>query len=423
MTTQFTQAAETEAKRLAALRMQMLEMHPFWGYILLQVKLVPAQTLPTMATDCLKHIWFNPEFTAQLNSRQLGFCLAHEVCHQVLESFQRQGSRETIKWNMAADCAIHDMVRKITLPKVSRSSYDSASYLYEMPRGVFWKSCYSGMIAEMIYEDLCRKSKTWEVTYVSVTLPTKGNGGNGESGKGETTFPSVPWAGGGCDVHLPVKLGPEQREVLADRIRVAAEHYHASSGRGDFPEELLREAGLLGTPKVPWQRVLHHYADVVLHHDDYSLACPNKRFMIHDLVVPGHYNERIGHLVAALDTSGSMSDDEIREVLSEVSALVDSSCEMTLIVADNQVRQVVSGDELESFIRAGRFKGGGGTDHVCVFDYIRRHHLAPAVFVGLSDLYSTFPEKKPPYPVLWVTPEDHETPPWGKVIEVPRPPR
>ena len=127
MTTQFAQAAETEAKRLAALRMQMLEMHPFWGYILLQVKLVPAQTLPTLATDYLKHIWFNPEFTAQLNTRQLGFCLAHEVCHQVLESFQRQGCREPIKWNMATDCAINDMVRKITFPKVSRSSYDSAS--------------------------------------------------------------------------------------------------------------------------------------------------------------------------------------------------------------------------------------------------------------------------------------------------------
>ena len=53
-----------ESERLAALRMQMLEMHPFWGYLLLQMKLVPASELPAFAaTDAVSHIWFNPELT------------------------------------------------------------------------------------------------------------------------------------------------------------------------------------------------------------------------------------------------------------------------------------------------------------------------------------------------------------------------
>ena len=66
--------------------------------------------------------------------------------------------------------------------------------------------------------------------------------------------------------------------------------------------------------------------------------------------------------------------------------------------------------------KPNNFGGGGGTDHNCVFEYIDRHHLHPGVFVGLSDLFSFFPDKKPPYPVLWVTPEIHGMPPWGKVI-------
>lgn len=62
----------------------------------------------------------------------------------------------------------------------------------------------------------------------------------------------------------------------------------------------------------------------------------------------------------------------------------------------------------------------GGTDHVCVFDYIREHRLNPCVFVGLTDLYSGFPPRRPPYPVLWLTPEHHGDAPWGKVIELPK---
>jgi len=35
----------------------MLEVHPFWGYLLLQVRLLPVCELPTFAaTDCIRHM-------------------------------------------------------------------------------------------------------------------------------------------------------------------------------------------------------------------------------------------------------------------------------------------------------------------------------------------------------------------------------
>ena len=98
--------------------------------------------------------------------------------------------------------------------------------------------------------------------------------------------------------------------------------------------------------------------------------------------------------------------------------MVPNAQDVTLIVADCAIQQVVPLDDLEEILATGAFQGGGGTDHVCVFDYIADHHLNPRVFIGLSDLYSCFPEKKPPYPVLWLVTEDHGEPPWGKVIEL-----
>lgn len=399
---------DAESERLAALRMQLLEMHPFWGYLLLQVRLVPAPDLPSYAaTDTVRHIWFNPKLTRKLDIRELGFVLVHEVCHQVLASSQRRNGREAFKWNMATDYAINALIDAIPVPGTPDWREE---HLYRMPRGGLLDPAYQDCVAEVIYEDLCRKEQKTGPVEISVVLP----GANGE----ELRLPSISDHRGGIDIHLPYELDADQRAILQERIRSAVENFHANSDRGDMPEELLRSAGLLDDPKIPWQRILHRYADTILNRDDYSLAHPNKRYLAYDAIVPGHYGETIGKLVVALDTSASMTEDIIRAVTKEIRGMVPNAQDVTLIVADSMVRQEIPLEGLEEVLRTGAFCGGGGTDHVCVFEYIAEHHLNPRLFIGMTDLYSYFPEEKPPYPVLWLVPEDHDDPPWGKVIEL-----
>ena len=405
-----TELAAAEGERMAALRMQLLEMHPFWGYILLQMRLIPAPELPAPAmTDRIDRIWFNPRLTCELNSRELGFVLMHEICHQVLAAAERRRDREPHKWEMAADYAINDLIADIPAPGASRYSPGPSS-LYQLPPGWLFSRRYKGWIAETIYEDLCRKKVEPDVEFFDLPLPD-GDGGTIE-------LAAVPGLGGGIDLHMPLELGDEEREVLKTRLAAAADNFHANRDRGDIPSDFLRRLGLLSPPKVPWRRLLHQYADGVLHRDEYSLAFPNRRFLMHDLVVPGYYNETVGMLVAAVDSSGSMTDSDIRAVLSELRGMVGQAREMIVIVADCKIQEVVEGDQLDEFFERRRVRGGGGTDHNCVFDYIAEHGIAPAVFVGLSDLYSSFPERRPSYPVLWLVPEDHGTPPWGRVIEM-----
>ena len=44
---QLDQLTRAERDRLSTLRMQLLELHPFWGYLLLQVRFVAAPGLPS----------------------------------------------------------------------------------------------------------------------------------------------------------------------------------------------------------------------------------------------------------------------------------------------------------------------------------------------------------------------------------------
>jgi len=395
-----------ELVRMSTLRMQMLQVHPFWGHLLLQVKLVPAPELDaTAATDCVRHIWFNPARTRRLSLQQLGFVLAHEACHQLMASLSRQRGRNAHLWNCATDHAINHMVVAMTNPARPFAP------LYKPPPKILLEARFAGKIAEAIYEYIAREE----------VPPARGLTVVLDAGEGESQtikVPNVTDHGGGIDVHLPGELSPEQAGDLARRIGAALDVWGASRRRGHLPADLLRRVPLLGRAQIPWRRLLQRLASQHMAKEDYSLARPNRRYLDHDLVVPGLYGERVAELVLALDTSGSMGAEELGAVATELAGIVPLAQEVTLLVGDTEVKEEIRGDQVLTRLRQGAFKGGGGTDHRPFFAWMEQHRVRPDLFIGLTDLRSRFPEHKPPYPVLWVAPPEHGDAPWGQVIEL-----
>lgn len=61
-------------------------------------------------------------------------------------------------------------------------------------------------------------------------------------------------------------------------------------------------------------------------------------------------------------------------------------------------------------------EGRGGTDFR---EPLKEAESLPITsLVYLTDLYGTFPDKEPFYPVIWIATTD-EKPPWGQVIRLP----
>ncbi len=438
---------DREARRLSAVRMQMLELHPFWGYLLLQVKLVAALGLEAFAaTDCVRTIWYNPLRTRYLSMPQLGFVLAHEVGHQLFASTERRRGRNAWLWNCATDFAINRIVSQIEHPGRHRER------LYEPPQGTFPElgevkilldRRWDGMIAEAIYEYLAAETLPEPVSVTVVLGASQGGRGVGGGGGGvegddpcggrRLRVPNVTDHRGGVDIHLPgalspVGLSPGDRDELTRRIEAAVETalrageaagagaygsgYESQEvvrrGVGNIPGEALRRVGLSGRSRVPWRRVFRGYVGQAVARDDYSLRHPNRRYLEQGLVVPGLYSERLGRVVVAVDTSASMSREALGAIATELEHLAGLVEEVTLLVADTEVRQVVTGERVVPFLRAGHLKGGGGTDHRPVFAWVAQRRLRPDVFIGLTDLESRFPARRPPYPVLWVVPDHRD---------------
>jgi predicted metal-dependent peptidase len=387
-----------EATRISAQRMRMLELHPFWGYLLLQVRIVADSNLPAIAaTDCVRHIWYNPTRTQALDADQLGFLLAHEVGHAVYASFERIRGRNAVLWNRATDFAINRIVAAIPHP-------GGRGALYRPIPGILLDRRYDGLIAEVIYERLAEEARVGEGGAPRGT-PVRVNGAPTRD------------HGGGLDVHLPGALSEEEREILAERVRAGIAHAEAQPTPGDIPGDAVRAVGA-GRSRVPWQRVFRRFVTAAVTRDEYDPRKPNLRWATQGFVVPTLAGERVGTVVVALDTSGSMGPQQLAAACAELRALAQQVQDLRLVVADAKVQEVVTLDALEAWLTRGRAKGGGGTDHRPVFAWLRANRIVPDVFVGLTDLDSTFPDRAPPYPVVWVTPPRHGRAPFGHVIEV-----
>lgn len=387
-----------EEARVRALRMQLLEHHPFWGFLLLQVKIVLDPELPAIAaTDCLQHIWLNPLRTRALTTGQLGFALAHEVGHQVYATLARARGRNHHYWNCATDYAINRMVAEIPHPA-------RHGPLYQTIPGILLDRRFDGLIAESIYERL--------VSEAAEAGSGEGEGAEVLSAAGR----SVQDHHGGIDVHLPAGLGDEEREEIESRIRAAVAEHRAHESRGHVPGEVLR-ALEEGRARIPWRRVLRQYLQAALDRDDLDPRRPNRRWLTEGFVVPGLGGERVGLAIIALDTSGSVSNELLGEAFAEIRSIAAELADLRVVVADAKVQQVLSADNVDSWLAARRARGGGGTDHRPVFDWVRRERLQPDVFVGITDLHTELPKARPPYPVVWVCPKRHGKAPWGRVIE------
>jgi predicted metal-dependent peptidase len=390
-----------EAERVAAIRTNIVIQHPFFATLILPMRLTADPALPTFAsTNCVDRISYNPAWTRALTLKQLGYVLLHEVAHIALLHALRKGTREHQRWNHAADYAANAMLDEV--------QGNNGQPLYERPE----KISIPGLgVCSLLTADWVKRLSAEEIYDA---LPDHQEGANNQHGEHGA-------AGETC--HLDPSPGPteDQIEQLTDRVIAAHEAWVASQQRGTMPSSFLRLIERLRAARVPWQRVLRQYAGAALAKEDFSLFPPHHRWLHQcDIVRPSCRSERMGQLTVAIDTSGSIGQHVLRAFASEIAALHTLSEETLILTCDAAIHQAIRTQEAPQFLASLSFEGGGGTSHVPIFEWLTEHRVHPDLLVALTDLHSCYPDRRPPYPVVWCTIEDHgDPPPWGRVVVIP----
>lgn len=295
----------------------MMEGAVFLSTILFSLKQSWCDTIPTADVDGVS-IRINPDWFMGLTERARIGLLCHEAWHVALQHMLRIGSRDHKKWNKAGDYVINLILT------------DAG---YELPPKGLLDQQFRGMSTAEVYDLL----------------------------------PDMPENESyDCDIKLTPDLSTveeQELEVTVTNIIMKAMKQSEMQGEdpGNIPNEITRKIDNLINPVLPWNDILQRFLNERVK-EDYTWSRPNRRFAP-EFYLPSQDSEALAHITIAIDTSGSVSDAQFIEFLSEINYIheVMKPKKITVIDFDTSIKEIHEIEEGDTVSKI-KFKGYGGTD-------------------------------------------------------------
>lgn len=369
-------------------KVALLLDHPFFATLLLSMETKVTDEIPTAAVDG-QRLYINMSFFEKWTSDEQKGLLAHEVLHPAFLHHTRRNGRDPMIWNMACDYAINWILKEAGL---------------RLPQGGLIDEKYKDMTVDAIYDQVFKEIK-------------KKNGGT-QGGKTVAWKPGDGFSGGAGDVlDAPQMTDSELQEHEQEIMQRLVAAHHVAKQQGKAPASISRMIDQMLEPQVDWRTALRQLVSEKVH-DDYSWVKPNRRFMsVSKFYFPILENERFGEIVLAVDTSGSISQQDLNEYAAEVNDIHEIlSNTVHVIYCDAAVAHVDHfdpDDPVEMNIH-----GGGGTDFRPPFKWVEKNDIEPKMLIYFTDGYCNSFPSPPEYDVIWCVNGgiDKFEPPFGTVI-------
>ena len=401
-------------KKLNTVMLAFAREFPFWGVMSerCSFRLVEGKEhfCQTACIDKFGNITFNLDFYDKLTDRQFLFLIAHEICHFIFEHLDRRSIRDPLVWNMATDYAINLMLK----------------FQFEKPEFLIPETLldhkYEDMTAERIYEDLMKNPPPQGRVFV-LDLDDSGSGGDGEDG--EQPGPGDVVVIRDRRVPLPERKpgqsAEQYKQEMKDYIKQATcEAYATAKSQGKMPAGMERIIMGHLKPKVNWLQALRQKLRFGVSRRqprDVNWMQPNRRFLGASYIFPSSIGPDSPKIVFAIDTSGSMSEQDLKQALGELEDIRKRfGAKVYFMDCDAGVyasRWLMPHEKLPAL------QGGGGTDFAPVFEHLISKRIKPDYCVFFTDGYGNFgddPTKH--FNVLWVITNQTVTPPFGDVVRV-----
>ena len=356
-------------EKLVTARIGLLLRHPFFGNMATRLKLVDATSwLSTLATDG-RHFYYNNDFVNRLTPKECEFGFAHEVLHNVFDHMGRRDSRDPKLANIAADYAVNQICKDERIGEFP-------SFIQ-----VFQDNKYRGWSYEQIYEELYEKADKIDMSQLGELLDEHLDGDGEGSGDGDGDQD-------GTGKGRP-RLTAEEKKAIRDEIKEAMVAAVQAAGAGKVPAGVRRMISDFTEPKMDWRQLLRMNIQSIFR-SNFSFARPNRKSQHCGAILPGMMNEETIDVSVAIDMSGSISDEQANDFISEVKGIMDEYRDFKLDIwcFDTSVYNYVqfAGDNAED-ISQYKVKGGGGTDFDVNFSFMKDNDIVPKKFIMFTDGY------------------------------------
>jgi predicted metal-dependent peptidase len=384
---------KNKSEELAKASKDLMLKEAFYGLFLIMLNKQWSTKVPTAGVSRLGinyQLYLNEEFWDKLTPDQRIGLLKHEILHiAFFHITDYDHLSDKMIANIAMDIEINQYIDSIFLPPGPQLPEVYPELNLEPKKGT--KYYYDKLMEAKENPGTCPNLDKM------IECNEKGEGGITVSinGKGEV------------EVKLPDHGTWEEFDNLDEAtkklIKTQTEHIlkevvdQVTKSRGTIPgemAEIIDKISKLNPPKFNWRAYVRRFVGgSVKTFTKMSRQKPNFRFIEN----PGLKHKEKRHILVAVDTSGSVSTNELIEFLHEIHHISRSGTEVTLIQCDTAISHIGKFDPKKDFEIHGR----GGTSFHPVTDYYDANKKKYNCLIYLTDGEASAPEKCRG-PVLWV---------------------
>lgn len=381
---------DKEAKeKLSRARSDMVLNMPFFASLALRLYYKQSDKLETAGVDGI-NFFYNVKFVKELTHKQLLFLMMHESMHCALSHMTRCQERNPEKFNIACDYVINLIINKYNIS-------DEMGTLVEFPPGILLDEKYDGLSSEEVYAILPPPTESDILAGMwGAILPAPDVGDTDNNPTGLT----------------PQELDQNWQVATKQAIRAAKAQGKLPGGLGELLDEIL-------APKVNWQDKLLRF---MTSHDKsgFSWTKVNRRFAHSGLILPARWSRAVGEIAIAVDTSASVSNEELNQFQGEINAILRDMApkKIYVIECDTQVNKVTTYTK-ENLPLKMEVIGRGGTYFHPPFEHVLEKGYDIECLIYFTDLGGSFDFAPPPYPVMWINTDPNMShPSWGEVVDL-----
>lgn len=409
--------------RILKARERVARRNVFFASILYNARLVERDVSqgghPTMATDGI-NVYFHPEFVKK-NDQYIEGVLLHEVLHCALDHGSRRQHRDHRVWNIACDYAINPLVVSV----------------YKLPPEGLMDPKFNDLSAEAIYtklESLCKKNGKGQKGKGQKSKSQKGDeqgdpDGDGDCGDEESQESSG--SGKPCEncTCMPQEgsarmLEPASQDELEEAqrewervVKMAADRAEKAGQMHGALKRLIEE--IFPSDKIDWRLLIDDMARDARSEVTGSWARPNRRFIGEGVYLPGYTKENVFRLVLCIDSSGSVTAEQLKAMKAEAMSLLEQEIvtHVTMISTDTRVCNIMDVSNADEVAKFSLGNHGGGTDFKDAMEAVAKVEDAVGC-IFMTDMQTNSFGADPGIPTVWVDfIKSGAVAPFGKTVQ------
>lgn len=361
----------TETKKaisIAKINIMTKPQTAFLATVCANLPVIIDNNIPTACTDG-KVILLNENFFMNLDKEERIFLLAHETLHVVYMHALRREQRNPQLFNYAADYVINWQLQEQGFKVINGALIDSE---------------YAGLNTEQVYK----------------LLQT-----NDFDGSQDNPLEN--------DISYQTDLSTQ--EEIKDIIIRSAQTVRMVGKEDSIPDSIKRYLQEITQSKIDWRVVLRRFMQSLDNHD-YSWRKPRKRYLPYGIYMPSLYSEALSKVTFAIDTSGSITNKQFNEFISELHGVMQQ-CKPQVMEVMQFDHKLQTHDVIKSVkdLQNIKCKGYGGTLPDVALD--KFNQTDSKALIVITDGYFLKPKVKVTKPVIWcIVDNKYFQAPFGKVI-------